>query len=83
MEVNKTVTAYPQEYLEEWDIRTEMVKTREEVDQLKREWKEDGYTCSRKKYDFGFDVGYNVVGLIDKTNTRTRKEIKKELRSLV
>ena len=77
------VNAYPREYLELWDIKQEMVKSTDEADRLKREWTKQGFVCSRKKYDFGFDVGYSVVGLRDKTRRKTKQDIRRELKEHV
>ena len=71
---------YTTEYLTEWDIKTEMVNSRKEANNLKKEWSNLGFTVASKSYNFFGDTRITVAGIRDKTNTKTKDEIKKEVR---
>ena len=79
------MNCYPQEYLEKWAIKEEMAKSREEVKQLKQNWKTQGYQVMSKTISFS-DLArcsaIQVIGLKDRTNTKTTEEVKKELKTL-
>jgi hypothetical protein len=76
---------YPREYLELWDIKEEMARSKEEAQQLKQTWKTAGYQVASKTISFS-DLArcsaIQVYGLKDRTNTKTPEEIKKELKTL-
>ena len=71
---------YTVEYLREWELKTDMVKSRDEAENLKKEWSNQGFTVASKSYNFFGDTRITVAGIRDKTNTKTKDEIKKEVR---
>lgn len=70
----KTLNCYPREYLELWEIKDIIVKTIGQANDIKRQWKQDGFTCARRLLNFsglGYGYSYRVFGLRDKTGKRT------------
>ena len=78
------MNCYPKEYLELWEIKDEVVNTIKEANDLKKEWGKEGFICARRTLNF-IDLArcyvQRVVGLKDKTKTKTLKEIKTELKT--
>lgn len=79
------MNCYPREYLELWDIKEDVFRSIEEVKQIKHTWKLNGFTVAARIISFS-DLGYGtiikVIGIRDKTNTKTLSEIKTELKTL-
>ena len=79
------MNCYPREYLELWEIKEEIARSIEEAKTIKQTWKLSGYQVAARTISFS-DLGYGsiikLIGLKDKTNTKTQEEIKKELKTL-
>jgi hypothetical protein len=73
----------PPEYWENWEAVDKTVMSQEERNTLKKELKEKGFTVASKRWNFtglGYGYSYQVIGMKDKTGTKTHKEIIKEVK---
>jgi hypothetical protein len=79
------MNCYPREYLEQWDIKEDIARSTEEAKTIKQTWKLSGYQVMARTISFS-DLArcsiIKLIGLKDKTNTKTTEEIKKELKTL-
>jgi hypothetical protein len=79
------MNCYPREYLELWEIKEEIARSTEEAKQIKQTWKALNYQVAARTISFS-DLArcsiIKLIGLKDKTNTKTTEEIKKELKTL-